>query len=245
MTQTLRMSEVDQVPKKRHQEILQELEQRQVLLEAGYAVSGVTLIGGVLTANPIVAASGAVGAGVAAKEIQKNTQIRKAVRAISEAFNDSEVEILKEIAVPEHGSLDLLAKFLLAKVNFAIALRSQGKMTVNYRKDKEALYRRTKNGGLSQWKPDHIQRLGEQEFWLRKYQNTLLGSSTKQRSRPIIKLLVLTGETRLGNNPEDLYVTMGTEKVLKISRRVTVYILEEKQLVSFLKAFLANRLEKA
>ena len=133
-----------------------------------------------------------------------------------------------------------LVKFLTAKVNFAIALRSQGSAKVTYREDKEGLYCRNKKG-VKLWTPDHIHRLNEQEFFLRKYQNDLLGSSSKQRRRPIVKLLVLTGETRLGQHPEHLYVTIGEEKVLLLKKRISVYVMEEKQLIPFIEGFLAQK----
>ncbi|HEY9872681.1 MAG TPA: hypothetical protein V6D12_04565, partial [Candidatus Obscuribacterales bacterium] len=59
--------------------------------------------------------------------------------------------------------------------------------------------------------------------------------------RPIVKLLVLTGETRLGQHPEHLYVTVGQEKILLLKKRISVYVMEEKQLIPFIEGFLAQK----
>lgn len=221
---------------------LREIQQKIDLASVDYGVAGAAAIGGLAISNPLLAMAGLAGAAVALDNIQKLNQLVRTLTVILDAFEKRiEIEYLTQLEVPDNGVLDLLVKFLTARVNFAIALRSQGQATITYKEEKEALYRRNKSGGLKPWTPDHIHRLNEQEFFLRKYQNHLLGSSSRQRCRPIVKLLVLTGETRLGQHPEHLYVTIGQEKVLLLKKRISVYVMEEKQLVPFIEGFLAQK----
>jgi len=225
---------------------LREIKQKLELASVGYGAAGVTALGGLAISNPVLAIAGLAGATAALENIQKLSQIVRALTAILDAFEESqEIEYLTQLEAPDNGALDLLVKFLTARVNFAIALRSQGQATITYREEKESLYRRNKSGGVKPWTPNHIHRFNEQEFFLRKYQNHLLGSSSRQRCRPIVKLLVLTGETRLGQHPEHLYTTVGQEKVLLLKKRISVYVMEEKQLIPFIEGFLAQKSKQA
>jgi len=52
----------------------------------------------------------------------------------------------------------------------------------------------------------------------------------KETRRPVIKLLVLTGDTRLGTNKEHLYCMMCDAKALLIRKRTFLYVVEEKNL---------------
>ena len=221
---------------------LREIQQKIDLATVEYSAAGATALGGLVISNPLLAVAGLAGAAVALENVHKLRQLVRALTAILDAFEErQEIEYLTQVEVPDNGVLDVLVKFLTAKVNFALALRSQGQATITYKEEKEALYRRNKSGGLKPWTPDHIQRLNEQEFWLRKYQNQLLGSSSRQRHRPLVKLLVLTGETRLGQHPEHLYATIGQEKILLLRKRISVYVMEEKQLIPFIEGFLAQK----
>lgn len=183
--------------------------------------------------------AGFTGVPTALDKINELSQLVRAISAILDVFEDhQQIEYLTRLEIPNQGVLDLLVKFFPARVNFAIALRSQGGATITYKEEKEALYRRNKSGGIKPWTPDHIYRLNEQEFYIRKYQNHLLGSSSRARCRPIVKLFVLTIGTRLGQHPEYLYVTIGQEKVVLIKKRISVYMMEEKQLIPFFQGFL-------
>lgn len=173
------------------------------------------------------------------KRLKKVSQIYLNMGRLLEAFEEQGVEIIPRIAVPEHGALDLLVKFP-SKVFFAIALRSQGQSTIYYKEQEEALYRRYHKGGLSPWKPDHLYQLGEQEFSIRKHQRSLLGKSAREVRRPVVKVLVLTGQTRLGKHSEHLYAMIGSQRVVLLRKRASIYVLEESQLIDFIKGSLAQ-----
>jgi hypothetical protein len=218
-----------------NQEALKQLEQqRNQLTNACYGI-GFGSIAASLT-NPLWLAGGISALAVSLTRLQKTSQIFFNMGRLIEAFESLEVQIIPRLAVPGHGSLDLLLKFPTPpKAVFAIAFRSQGKSKILYKEEKEALYlRRSNGGGLNRWTPDHIERLALQESWLKRNQMELFGLSAKDKRRPCIKLLVLTGETKIGSNLEHLYVTIGDQRVLLLRRRASIYVMEEHQLIPFI-----------
>jgi hypothetical protein len=173
--------------------------------------------------------------------LQKTSQILLNMERLLNEFESQGVILTPELAVPENGTLDLFMRFPNPpKVNFAIGFRSNGNSKVSYNSAKETLYRRRKNGGLKPWDVDLFRRIGLQEFWLRKNRKDLFGQSSKDKNRSVVKLLVLTGETRLGSHPEEMYVSVGDQRVLFIQKRVSVYLMEENQLIPFIRAWLAQ-----
>ncbi len=228
-----------------NQAALQRLEEEDSWLTTAYSTAGslepatvllpesVTKLGGFLT--------GMVAGSLLLKRTQKINSILRNAKALNEAFREQQLQIFPDLPVPERGRLDMLLKFPVPprKTIFAVALRSQGKATIFYHEQKQALYIRQDKGGLKLWKPDHIEQLALQEFWLRQNrQQELFGTSYKDRKRSVVKLLVLTGQTKLGQHNESLYTDIGDQRVLLLQRRSSIYVLEEKQLLLFIKAWL-------
>lgn len=221
-----------------NREALKQLEQdRNELTRYCYGI-GLGSIAASLT-NQLWLAAGISALAVSLTRLQKTSQIFFNMGRLIEAFESQEVEITPRLPVPGHGSLDLLLKFTIPpKAVFAIAFRSQGKSKILYKEEKQALYvRRRSGGGLNRWTPDHIERLALQESWLKQNQLELFGFSARDKRRPCIKLLVLTGETKIGSNLEHLYVTMGDQRVLLLRRRASIYVMEEHQLIPFIRAW--------
>jgi hypothetical protein len=222
------------------------LEEEDRWLSAAYAAASGALAGSVVIPEPVTRLgsllAGTVGVNLVLKRMQKIRSILRTGKALDEAFIDQQIQIFTDLPVPNHGRLDLLAKFPIPpkKAVFAIALRSQGKATVFYNEQKESLYVRTSGSGLKLWKPDHIERLGIQGFWLRQNrQEELFGTSSRDKNRPVIKLLVVTGETKIGQHSDHLYTEMGDQRVLLLQRRSSIYVSQEDQLLPFIKAWLA------
>lgn len=176
------------------------------------------------------------------RRLQKASQLYFAISDLIQAFGD-DIEIQSEIEVPEHGNLDLLVRHIPGKVNIAIALRSQGQAKVYYREDKQQLFRRRyPKGGTRAWDIDHLTRLGEQEFWLRKNNREVFGRTSRQRNRPLLKILALTGKTILRDNPEDkFYEDIQEPKSLFVKKRTSIYVMEGENIVNFIKAWLDKR----
>lgn len=224
------------------------LEEEDRWLNTAYTAAGGALAASVVIPEPVTRIgsllAGTVGANLVLKRTQKINSILRNGRALDEAFADQEIQIFTDLPVPDQGRLDLFVKFPLPprKAIFTIALRSQGKGTVFYNEQKECLYIRSGSGGFKPWKPDHIERLGRQEFWLRtNRQEELFGTSSRDKNRSAVKLLVVTGQTRIGQHSDSLYTEIGDQRVLLLRRRASIYVLQEEQLLPFIKAWLASK----
>lgn len=216
------------------------------MVDSAYTAAGGATAASIVIPEPVTKLgsllAGTAGANLVLKRTQKVNSILRNAKAIDTAFKEQQVQAFLDLPVPDNGRLDLLVKFPLPpkKAIFAIALRSQGKATVFYNEQKEIFYIRRRNSGLKPWTPDHIERLGVQGFWLRlNRQEELFGTSHNDRNRPIVKLLVITGETKIGQHSNTLYTEVGDQRVLLIRRRSSIYVLEESQLLLFIKAWLA------
>lgn len=92
--------------------------------------------------------------------------------------------------------------------------------------------------GVRAWKPDPLKELIEQERWVRRERSDLLGSSSRDKRRPIKKLLVLAGVTHLGDHPAQMY---DDNKYLTISTLGTSTIVESDQVIDFIREYLHSR----
>ncbi len=228
-----------------NQAALKRLEEEDSWLTTAYSAAGSVVAATVFVPEPVTKLSGfltgMVGGSLLLKRTQKINSILRNAKALDEAFKEQQLQIFPDLPVPERGRLDMLLKFPIPprKTLFAIALRSQGKATIFYHEQKQSLYVRQDKGGLKLWKPDHIEQLALQEFWLRQNrQQELFGTSHRDKNRSVVKLLVLTGQTKLGQHNEALYTNVGDQRVLLLRRRSSIYVLEEKQLLLFIKAWL-------
>ena len=223
-----------------NQEALKQLEQRRnELTNACYGL-GLGSIAASLF-NPLWLAVGETVLAFSLMRLQKASQTYFSMKRLLDAFESQGVLITPQIDVPENGTLDLFVRFPNPpKVNFAIGLRSIGKATVYYNEAKENLYRRNQSSGWKPWNVDLFRRIGLQEFWLRKNRQVLFGQSSKDKNRAVVKVLVLTGETKLGQHAEHLYTQIGDQKVLVVKKRVSVQIMEESQLIPFMEAWIAQ-----
>lgn len=228
-----------------NQAVIKRLEQEDQWLTAAYTEAGGTLAANVVIPEPVTQLSsflsGTVTTGLVLKRSQKLNSLLRTGKALNETFTDQQVQISTDLPVPDHGRLDLFIKFPVApkKAIFTVALRSQGNGTVFYNEQKESLYIRTGGGGFRPWKPDHIERLALQEFWLRmNRREELFGTSSRDKNRSAVKLLVLTGQTSIGKHSDSLYTEVGDQRVLLLRRRSSIYVLKEKQLIPFIKAWL-------
>lgn len=228
-----------------NQAALQRLESEDSWLTTAYSAAGAVASTKVVLPEPMTEVgsflTGMVGGPLLLKRTQKINSILRNARALNEAFKEQQIQIFPDLPVPERGRLDMLLKFPIPprKTLFAVALRSQGKATIFYHEKKQSLHVRQDKGGLKLWKPDHIEQLALQEVWLRQNrQQELFGTSHRDKRRSVVKLLVLTGQTKLGQHNESLYANIGDQRVLLLQRRSTIYVLEEKQLLLFIKAWL-------
>lgn len=200
------------------------------------------MVGGIALSNPLVAIGSIPPLGFQLKKLQKVSQIVLNMERILAEFEKDDVIATPQIDVPDNGTLDLFIKFPNPpkKAVFTIGFRSNGDSTVFFSEEKEALCVRRKRGGFKRWNVNLFQRFALQEYWLRKNRVNLFGTSSRDKNRSAIKVLVLTGNTKIGKHSDHLYTEVGSLRVLTVKSRVTLFVIEEDQLIDFLRSWLGQ-----
>ncbi len=107
---------------------------------------------------------------------------------------------------------------------------------LRWREDRQEVFIYRKNGKKA-WNSatDAIQKdFKQQEILIRDYTN-LMGTSSRQRKRPMLKVLLLEGSTiDPGNNPEHLYDVVPGHKYLNIKANSNVFVFDLEGLAKFL-----------
>lgn len=215
-------------------------QERDLLTDLSYG-TGIAFAAGAAWWNPLMMLAVLPPLRILGKQLQKVSQLYLNMEKLLDEFESQGVLITPRLEVPENGSLDLFVRFPNPpKAVFTIGFRSNGNSSVLFREETESLHVRRKRGGSKVWQVDLFRRFALQEFWLRKNRQELFGQSSRDKNRPAVKLLVLTGETKLGQHSEHLYAMIGDQKVLSVRNRVSLFILEESQLIPFIKAWLAK-----
>lgn len=167
--------------------------------------------------------------------IQKTAQIERVIPTLLEAFEKEGVQVFASLDIGGQQDLDLFVRFP-DKTFFAIAIRSKGESKIVFSENVEDLRVKRKGGSASnKWKPNPLQELNDQELWLRKNRRDLFGGSSRDSRRPLVKVLALWGDTKLGLHSEPLYSKIGNNPYLILRKSGAVCLLEESQLVSFIR----------
>lgn len=224
-----------------NRESLQKLEIEKDELSAIIASIGVSAIATGLTTFSV----GLLGLLLAWKpmvRLEKVARLIKLMTAILEEFEPMEVEMLPLVKIRTAQPIDLIVRFP-GKDFILFAIRSHGDSTVIYNENKQALYHKRRQKGISRWKPDPLTELNEQEFWLRKDKRFFFGGTAKGSRRPLAKVLVAWGETQLDEHQEHLYSKLGDQKFLFIRREQggASYVIHQDQVIDFIRAYLAHR----
>ncbi|NJL19767.1 MAG: hypothetical protein HC895_01415 [Leptolyngbyaceae cyanobacterium SM1_3_5] len=196
---------------------------------AGLALFSLVLIAGL----PIAAIAG---------ELQKTSQRFLFMSELVEAFESEDISI--KVGLKGEGIREIDFFLIFPDKEFIlIQIRSLSFSKIAYKEERQALRitRKKKKGGVTTWKPDPLLELLDQERWLRKERPDLLGGSSRDRRRPIAKLLILWDDTVLGEHPEHLYATMNDQKFLMIRNKGTVFIVEREQVIDFIQGYLDSR----
>ncbi|MEM7771019.1 MAG: hypothetical protein AAF327_10980 [Cyanobacteria bacterium P01_A01_bin.37] len=223
-----------------NQEALEKLKKTRHSLSENCAGLFVLLLGGVTISNPLPVFGSIPALGYQLKKLQKTSQIVLNMERILAEFATNNVIVTPQLDVPDNGTLDLFVRFPdpPKKAVFTIGFRSNGHSTLFFSEEKQALCVRRKRGGLKQWNINLFQRFALQEYWLRKNQVEIFGTSSRDKNRSAVKVLVLTGNTKIGKHADHLYTEVGSLRVLMVKNRVSLFVIEEDQLIQFLRSWL-------
>jgi hypothetical protein len=173
----------------------------------------------------------------------KLARIIKVMRVLLEEFQDMGILIFPCLQVPEHEPLDLFVIFP-KKVHMVISLRSKGDCKIVFNEENETLYTKYKGKRIKKWLPCPLVELSDYHFWLGKNRRTFGITADGIRKYPVIKVMVLWKPTRLERHREHLYKPVAEMPVLALSRKGTALVLDEEEVLSFVRATLAHNQAK-
>lgn len=221
-----------------NQEKLKQLERERERLQMLSLIAGWAMTGALAIFTPSVAVT-LPSFSMVLDQLQTVSQRYNLMYQLVQKFGE-EVEI--EIGLKPEGlrSIDFFLRFP-DKEYVLIQIRSLGSARVFFNEAKQELQFRRKGGGIKTWKPDPLSELARQEQWIRKSRPDLLGTTSRDRRRPLSKLLVLANLTVLADHSEHLYENIDNEKYLVIRKYGTANICEKDQVTDFIRAYLAQR----
>jgi hypothetical protein len=137
----------------------------------------------------------------------------------------------------EKGLIDLFIRTADGRY-FAFMLRSNGNSKIKWREDRQGFFANKKGGGVAKW--SEIDSLGERlnngTLYLKKQKSSLMGTSSNERSKNVVKGIILMGETRIDpKNDPALLVEFGRTKALRVKNEAIFYLVDNANLANFIK----------
>jgi hypothetical protein len=175
--------------------------------------------------------------------LEKLARIIKVMRVLLEEFQDMGILVFPCLPVPEHEPIDLFVIFP-EKIHLLISIRSKGDCKIVFNEGREILYTKHEKKGLRRWLPCPLVELSGYHSWLGKNRRTFGISANAIRKYPVIKALILWKPTRLERHREHLYNQVAEMPILALSRKGTALVIEEEDVLSFVRANLAHNQAK-
>ncbi len=172
---------------------------------------------------------------------QKLARLEKLGTLIFDEFESLGVQVFLVLPVENNNPIDLFIRFP-RKAHLFISIRSRGDSEVVYNEKREILQVKKKGkNGLTTWKPCPLVELSDYERWLTK-NRAIFGMSSKEVTKtPTAKVLVLWSPTKAASdhNPH-LYSEMSSMKILALRRKGTTFVIQQEEVIEFIKAWLAK-----
>ena len=196
-------------------------------------MAGATSLG--LAGMPLIALFGGLGTALSIELSIPIDQVIKIMEMLLNEYGEGGITITPRIQTKE-GLIDLIIKTADGRY-FAFMLRSNGESKVRWREDRQEFFVVRKRG-RPKWSGLNLlgDRLNDMVLSLKEDENHLVGDSKKQRKKGLIKAIVLVGKTTIdpNNEPQHL-VTFGHATALKVCGANTYFLINQKDLVKFLK----------
>lgn len=231
-------------PRLHNWEALQQLErerERLSQLAAGIGIAG--------TAAGAIASPGFLLLAAAYRPLIRVTKISRIIevmRSLLEAFGD-QLQIYPCIEVSGAEPIDLLI-IAPEKAYLLISIRSKSKKEdskVIYNEANETLYTKHKRRGLRKWLPCPLVELSDYHAWLNKNRKEFNISANAIRRYPVVKTLVLWKPMEIDRHGEHLYSNMGETTTLSLSRKGTALVIEQDEVLNFVKGCLTRSQSEA
>lgn len=209
---------------------------------------------GLSTAAVISAVIPGIGSGPAAAlaltayaplhRVSKYSRIALLMKTMMAAFQEwgQEAHIYPCIKVDGQENLDFFVQ-VPQQANFLISIRAQGKAKIFYDKDKDTLFSRRRKKGRRIWRNCPLLQMSEYKKWLTKNRDSFGFSSREVRKTPLACIVVLWQPTYLADHEASFYSKAGEDKILTVSKKGKVFLVERKEVIKVMKAYLANEIE--
>ncbi len=225
-------------------EALQFLKEQQAHWDRVLVVSGGFAIGSLIFPLPVIGLAGGIGALASVNIATPIDRLISVMEVLLESFGDEGITLTPRVKTQE-GIVDLLVK-MPDKRTFSLALRSKGDSTLKWREDRQDFFIATRKKNKSRvvrW--PELNELGKElnkmVLELKKEKSILLGITNSERNKLVVKVLVLTGHTRINlNNSESLFADFGKftkedKKVLRIQTDSVFHVVDKDNLPDYLR----------
>lgn len=218
-----------------NRDILTELEAEEKRLIMAYGISSfLTTASLLLPIYPFGAIAGATVTGLSMEYFTRVRRIYLVTKMLLEAFEKDGIVITLRVQT-NIALIDLFVK-MPDKRSFALLLRNHDNGKAKWRADKKLFYIYKVGKKPRRW--DSLTKTIEQlqsTIYLKNLKSPLLGKASAERNRPINKVVVLCGNTKIHlDNTAELWVEFGQTKALKICEDVVTYVVEQENLINFL-----------
>ncbi|MHC5915606.1 MAG: hypothetical protein ACYTXE_32460 [Nostoc sp.] len=208
------------------------------------STQALTAGGAALATGGIVHPFGWVLFGLAYKPlvaIQKLARLEKLTAVLLNEFKSLGIQIFPVLKPEDKNPIDLFVRFE-RKIHLFISIRSIGDKEIVYNEAREVLQiKRKDKHGLKVWNPCPLLELADYEKWLSKNRDLFAMSSREATKTPSAKVLVLWPPTKAAiDHNSHLYSEVGSMKILALRRKGTAFIIQQEEVIEFVKATLAK-----
>lgn len=178
------------------------------------------------------------------REAEKFSNVIIVMETILAEFSDQGIETIPQIPVSDENietdRVDLLVRVPDERLHFVICIRKREQCKIVFDDNQGKLKYRRKRG-LKTWKPDPLLLIARMTTWLRKYKGTVFGQSSNDKRRPIARVLLLLGSTKIQEHDPKHYDIVGDKEFVCIHELGKIYIVHHNQISSFIKNFIKER----
>lgn len=172
---------------------------------------------------------------------QKLARLEKLTAVLLDEFKSEGIQVFPVLKIEDKNPIDLFVRFE-RKIHLFISIRSIGDKEIIYNEAREVLQiKRKDKHGLKVWNPCPLLELADYEKWLSKNRDLFAMSSREATKTPSAKVLVLWPPTKAAiDHNSHLYSEVGSMKILALRRKGTAFIIQQEEVIEFVKATLAK-----
>ncbi|MCC5668339.1 hypothetical protein LC653_31895 [Nostoc sp. CHAB 5784] len=172
---------------------------------------------------------------------QKLARLEKLTALLLDEFKSEGIQVFPVLKIEDKNPIDLFVRFE-RKIHLFISIRSIGDKEIVYNEAREVLQiKRKDKHGLKVWNPCPLLELADYEKWLSKNRDLFAMSSREATKTPSAKVLVLWPPTKAAiDHNSHLYSEVGSMKILALRRKGTAFIIQQEEVIEFVKATLAK-----